>query len=87
MEAGFPIKAKAKGNERIFCTEYPKIKVVTAIHYGAYESTYFSYQAIEKYIKDKKLKQKGTPWEVYITDPQKEKDPSKMETQIFYPVE
>jgi len=92
MEAGLPVKSKGKGKDvnhdkRIFFVSYPKMKVATASHFGAYETLYFSYQEIEKYIKDKKLKQKGEPWEIYITDPEKEPDVSKWETQIFYPIE
>jgi effector-binding domain-containing protein len=86
MEAGFPVIVKVSGNDRIYYVEYPKMKVATAVHYGSYESTYFSYQAIEKFIKDNRLKQNGAPWEVYINDPQKVKDVSKLQTQIYYPV-
>jgi effector-binding domain-containing protein len=87
MEAGFPVQAKVKGNDHIYFAEYPKMKVATAIHHGAYETSYFSYQAIEKYIEENGMKQQGVPWEVYLTDPEKEKEVSKLQTQIFYPVE
>jgi effector-binding domain-containing protein len=87
LEAGLPVKSKVAGKDRIFYVEYPKMKVATASHFGAYETLYFTYQEVEKYIKDNNLKQKGDPWEVYITDPEKEPDMSKWETQVFYPVE
>lgn len=86
VEAGFFIKAKAEGKGNIKFVEFPKQKVVTAIHYGPYETSSKSYEAIEKYLKDNKLTMNGVPWEVYIVDPGTQPDMTKWETEIFYPV-
>ena len=87
VEAGFPVKTVVKGSGRIGFKTYNACKAVVASHFGAYETTYHTYEAIEKYIEEQSLKQKGAPWEVYVSDPEKEKDLTKIETRIYYPVE
>lgn len=87
LEAGYPVKGKQKDSGIIKFKEYPATKAVTAIHTGSYETLYNSYLALEKYIRDNHMKQKGMPWEVYLTDPATQPDMTKWETQIYYPVE
>lgn len=87
VEAGFPVNGKPEVSGRIRLVSYPLMKTVAGSHFGAYESSYLSYENIEKYIGDHKLVQKGQPWEVYITDPETEPDMQKWETRIYYPVE
>lgn len=87
MEAGMPVKGKPVVTGRMKLIEYPAVKAVAAVHYGAYETLYNTYMALEKYIKNNNLKQKGMPWEVYVTDPETQPDMSKWETMIYYPVE
>jgi len=86
LEAGTFIKAPATGNERVKFQEIPAQKYARAIHTGAYETVYTTYTALEKYIKDNKLIQAGAPFEIYITDPEKEPDMTKWETEVLYPV-
>jgi effector-binding domain-containing protein len=86
MEAGFFIKNKVAGNDKIKCIELPAGKVVTAINYGAYETVYNTHNAIHKYLEDNKLTSIGCPLEIYTNDPEKEKDMTKWETEVIYPV-
>jgi AraC family transcriptional regulator len=37
-------------------------------------------------MKSQGLEPAGAPWEVYVTDPGAEPDPSKWRTDIFFPV-
>jgi effector-binding domain-containing protein/uncharacterized protein YndB with AHSA1/START domain len=86
FEAGIPVSTKAKSSGRIIFSEIKGGKAVYASQYGPYESTSDAHDAIELYLKKNNLQINGYPWEVYITDTEKESDTTKWETQIFYPV-
>jgi effector-binding domain-containing protein len=86
MEAGLPVNAMIESSNDIICREIPAQKTVMVSFFGPYEKTAIAYEKIEKYIKDKQLTIAGSPWEVYITDPQTEPDTSKWQTDIYYPI-
>ena len=62
-------------------------KAATITHFGNYESLDASYRILTKWIEDNRYRVVGSSWEVYITDPETEKDTAKWETQIFFPVQ
>jgi effector-binding domain-containing protein len=86
MEAGFFIKNKVAGKNNIRCIELPSEKVVSAIHYGPYETTYDTHIAIDQYLKENKLTTNGIPLEIYIKDPGSQPDMTKWETEVIYPI-
>lgn len=86
MEAGIPIEKPVKAFGKVKMSQIPGGKVVMAIHYGAYETSNITHEAINKYIEEKKLVMNGAVYEVYVTDPQQEPDQSKWITEIYYPV-
>lgn len=61
-------------------------QVLKVSHWGPYETVGMSYEALEAYMMENSLEENGPPYEVYITDPASEPDPSKWETQIVWPV-
>lgn len=61
-------------------------KVVTVEHHGPYETTQYSWEKLGKYIAENNMETNGDPWEVYITDPGQEPDPSKWVTKLYWPV-
>lgn len=61
-------------------------KAVKAIHLGDYNKLEDTHNQINQYIQYKKLEIVGAPWEVYVTDPEMEKDTTKWVTEVFYPV-
>ncbi len=85
--AAFPINAKNIKDEGIFkAIFFPGGLTVKCSTFGPYEQSYVAYNAIEKFIKDNKLKITGNSWEEYITDPNK--TPSeKARMNIYFPVE
>ena len=86
IEGGIFIKGPVAGKDNIKFVEYPAQKVVSATHYGAYETISNTYQALEKYMKDHNLTSGGAPFEIYITDPQKEPEMTKWETEVYFPI-
>jgi len=81
-----PITKKISGSGDVRFIKTYSGKVVKTTHMGDYESTQFSWAAMEEYIEANELETNGAPWETYITDPQTEPDPSKWITELYWPV-
>lgn len=87
MEVGFPVASPVKGEGRVQPMTLPAGKVVTGVHNGPYDKLMVSYARMQKWMEAKGVKPAGKMWEVYMTDPAIEKDPTKYVTQLFWPVE
>lgn len=57
-----------------------------AIHVGSYRVLQRTHDQLIKYISFKGYAEAGPPWEVYLTDPELEKDTAKWVTEVYYPV-
>ena len=86
MECGMPVASPVEGAERVRPGELPAGKVATVTHMGAYEQLGQTWSALMKWVEEEGLQAAGAPWEVYVTDPGEEPDPSKWRTDIFFPI-
>jgi effector-binding domain-containing protein len=75
-----PAGTKLKGWENF---SYPAGKVLYIAYYGPYEKTMGAHMAMGNYMKEKGLTESAVI-EEYITDPGKEKDTTKWQTNIYY---
>jgi len=75
---------EGKGNIKSIVTYAGR--AIKAVHTGDYESTQHSWKLMGDYIHENKLELNGDPYEVYITDPGMEPDPSKWITELYWPV-
>lgn len=64
----------------------PATKALKVDYFGSYEKVGPAHEAINAYAAMNGKTITGAPWEVYVTDPGKEKDTAKWHTQIYYPV-
>ena len=87
MECGLPVRSAKDGTTRIQSGELPGGTVATVIHKGPYDDLPRTWSALFEWIGAQGLKPAGAPWEVYLTDPGAEPDPSQWRTQIFFPVQ
>jgi effector-binding domain-containing protein len=88
FEACIPIEAvTVKPTGKIIETGIKGGNAVVANYYGDYDKSAIGHIAIDKYVATNNKKVKGSPWEVYVTDPGVEKDTAKWLTKIYYPVE
>jgi len=55
-------------------------------HFGNYTNLPASYKIIMNWIEKEKYKTNGNSYEVYLTDPESEKDTAKWETRIYFPI-
>jgi effector-binding domain-containing protein len=86
LECALPVMKKITGEDNIKYIEIPEGKAVMASHFGHYNTVKTTYKEILNYISENNLEVNGSPWEVYITDPTKEFDQSKWETQVHFPI-
>jgi len=86
MECAMPIARPGKFGGDVKIIKTYGGKVVTAIHYGQYETTEATWNALDEYLKKNEMEMNGSPWEVYLTDPQSEPNPEKWKTEIYFPV-
>lgn len=61
-------------------------KAIKVVYTGDYKNMMKAYEDMEAYMKEKNLMPVGPNWEHYITDPMLEKDTTKWETDIYFPV-
>jgi effector-binding domain-containing protein len=85
-ECAIPVASKLKGEGDIRFFNTYRGKAVTAEHWGNYDTSGNSWEAVMKYVEDNKLEANGDPYEVYVTDPATEPNPEKWLTVLYHPV-
>lgn len=86
MEAFIPVKKPGKTQAGVTAGVRKAGKVLGIVYFGAYEGSGAAHEAIEKEFNKRGTQPGGSPWEEYITDPETEKDTTKWETRIYYPL-
>ncbi len=86
FQAIVPSTKKHKQKENIKSFQLNGGEVVVGYYYGSFENIGQAHSAINKWIIDNKLQLNGAPWEVYVTDPNKEPDSKKWLTEVYYPI-
>lgn len=82
-----PTNVAGKSSDGILSSNLRAGRYIMSRYFGRYEDTMATHLAIQQYAKDNKLAIDGPPVEVYVTDPAVEKDDSKWETDIYYPIQ
>ena len=85
VDAGIPIDKKIPSSGDIKYSEMKPGKALKAVYWGDYMKMEPTYMAIMKWMKDNNKKATGDSWEVYMTDPMKERDTAKWQTEIYFP--
>lgn len=86
MEAAIPVEGNLTQKGRIVLKEKPAEKVIKGTFFGDYMQTEEAHLIIGNYMEQAKIAMKGSPYEVYITDPATEADTTKWKTEVFYPI-
>ncbi|HRD56743.1 MAG TPA: hypothetical protein PK504_01780 [Ferruginibacter sp.] len=90
FEAGYPVNKKPlKPAKKILTKSIGGTHAVVAHFYGHYSSTYVGYEVLAEWLKERKKKRSGQPYEIYVTDPFDKNslpaDPYKVRTDIVFP--
>lgn len=86
FENCFPVNQEVAGKGRIHYSVLPGTRAVMGTYYGAYEKSMDLYTALDQYIKENQLQEKGGPIEEYITNPSNEPDTLKWQTNVYFPI-
>jgi effector-binding domain-containing protein/carbon monoxide dehydrogenase subunit G len=81
-----PVDANAKVPAKYKIMQTSAGRAVKGMNYGSFDKLKDTHNQIAQYIAFKKLEIVGAPWEVYVTQPDVEKDTSKWVTEVYYPV-
>ena len=97
VEVGFPVSKPVKAEGRIITGTFPKGSYATLTHHGDYSHIRQAHMELDKWVKEKGLKEKattspdGTEWggriESYVKGPESGSDSSKWVTELFYVIE
>lgn len=86
MEAGIPVQDSVETTGRISMSAILPCNAITANHMGDYNKLGETHTLIHEWMQENNVETTGAPWEVYMTDPRMEKDITKWQTAIFYPI-
>jgi len=87
VEAGFPVLGAFTSTGAIALGELPGGRVVTGLHLGPYFSVGQTYARMTAWAVAHGLRPTADTWEVYLTDPEREPDPTHWRTGLFLRVE
>lgn len=86
FEAGFPVSEPVPGEGRIAAGELAGGLAAVTTHVGPYEGLQDTHAAIGEWVLANGHDPSGPVWEVYVTDPREEPDPSKRRTEVVWPL-
>jgi effector-binding domain-containing protein len=93
FEAGITIADEPGGPQRAFDGsgsvqpgELPAGPVAVAMHVGPYEALPATYARLMAWIGEQGREPAGAIWEVYLTNPELEPDPTRWLTEVFIPI-
>ncbi|MBK7623518.1 MAG: GyrI-like domain-containing protein [Kineosporiaceae bacterium] len=85
VEAGFPVGTAIADAGPVRPGELPGGSTAVMIHIGPYEAMEPAYAAVHAWIDDHGGTPSGPPWEVYLSDPAEQPDPTTWQTRIVQP--
>ena len=87
VEAGVIVAAPIQPAGEVKPGELPRGPAAIAVHTGSYETLGATHEAMRRWLEaNPGQKQNGGPWELYVTDPATEPDPSRWMTEVIYPL-
>jgi effector-binding domain-containing protein len=85
VEAGFPVTSPIEQVGQVRPSALPGGPVAMTMHVGPYEAMEPAYAALASWIADQGGEPTGDAWEIYLSDPQQQPDPSGWRTEIVQP--
>ena len=82
----FPVAADAKVPAKYAIKQTTSAPAIKATSLGSYNNLGTAHEQMMQYLEYKKLELNGSVLEVYVTDPEMEKDTTKWITEIYYPI-
>lgn len=86
VAAGFPVSGSTESAGEVVSWVLPGGRAVTTVHVGPYDGMDKIYDQMREWMAEQGLTPGDHLWEVYLSDPSDEPDPSTWRTQIVWPV-
>jgi effector-binding domain-containing protein len=86
FEAGFPVERPITPQGRVEAGELPGGRAAVTVHRGSYDGLQRAHDEIGEWVLAHDHDPSGPVWEVYVTDPAREPDSAKWETEIVWPL-
>jgi len=86
FEAGIVVTAPFRGDGEVRASTIGDCEAAVTVHVGPYDTLSSTYEALQAWIKTQGRTPATAMWEVYLTDPDQEPDPSKWRTEVYWPV-
>jgi len=86
FDACIGIDREGKADGSVLPGHRPEGRAVVAHYFGDYHGIPAAHEALGKYMAENGKEVAGPPWEEYVTDPGMEKDTTKWQTDVYYPV-
>lgn len=87
FEAGIAVESPFRGDDGVKASEIGGCEAAVAMHVGPYDTLAETYERLQAWIAEHGHQPASVMWEVYLTDPQQEPDPSKWRTEVYWPIE
>ncbi len=85
IEAGFVATTPVSGEGDVEPSDLPRGTAAVTVHVGPYDAIAPAYVALGEWVRDQGGEPNGDPWEVYLTDPSVDPDPSSYRTEVVMP--
>ncbi len=85
VAAGFPVPTSIEGAGDVQALVLPGGPAASTVHVGPYDAMMPGYQAVAAWVAEHGGDVVGDPWEVYLSDPAAQPDPSTWRTEIVQP--
>jgi effector-binding domain-containing protein len=86
FEAGFPVDKPITAAGRVEPGELPGGRAAVTVHRGRYDELQQAHDEIGEWVLAHDHDPSGPVWEVYVTDPSREPDSSRWETEVVWPL-
>jgi effector-binding domain-containing protein len=86
FEVGVPVAAPVEASGPVIAGIRPATTVAKALHVGPYDGIEAAYTAVMEWLGQNGKLVTGAMWEVYETDPEREPDPAKWRTWVYFPI-
>ncbi|MBF4992694.1 GyrI-like domain-containing protein [Arthrobacter gandavensis] len=86
VEAGFPVLSEVTPDGNVRPGHLPGGRILEATHTGPFDTMERTYAQLDRYAGENGLTPGEVMWESYLTDPEREPDTSKWQTQVCWQV-
>ncbi len=86
IEGGCPVIGEVQEGGEVFVGTLGGMRAVMGEYNGPYEGLGGAHEAIRAYIAENGFEANDAPFEIYMTDPEEEPDPSKWITHVYWPI-